>query len=87
MRLRGRKVLITGAASGIGLATAGLFAREGASIGLIDHNGEALKKAGAGLRDEGHLVAMAGADVASEPEVAAARSEAWTGLSMRPAPT
>lgn len=72
MRLRGRKVLITGAASGIGLATAGLFAREGASIGLIDHNGEALEKAGAGLRDEGHLVAMAGADVASEPEVAAA---------------
>ena len=72
MRLRGRKVLITGAASGIGLATAALFAREGASVALIDSNGEALEKAGSGLRDKGYQVAIAGADVASEPEVAAA---------------
>ena len=72
MRLRGRKVLITGAASGIGLATAALFAREGASVALIDSNGEALEKAGSGLRDEGHQAAIAGADVTSEPEVAAA---------------
>jgi NAD(P)-dependent dehydrogenase (short-subunit alcohol dehydrogenase family) len=70
VRLPGRKVLITGAASGIGLATAGLFAREGASVALIDSNGEALEKVGSGLRDEGHQAAMAGADVASEPEVA-----------------
>ena len=72
MRLRGRKVLITGAASGIGLATAALFAREGATVALIDSNGEALEKAGSGLRDEGHQVAIAGADVTSAPEVAAA---------------
>jgi 2-hydroxycyclohexanecarboxyl-CoA dehydrogenase len=37
-RLTGRAALITGAARGIGRATAGVFAREGARLGLIDHN-------------------------------------------------
>ncbi len=35
-RLAGRKILITGAASGIGRATANLFAGEGASLALLD---------------------------------------------------
>jgi NAD(P)-dependent dehydrogenase (short-subunit alcohol dehydrogenase family) len=35
-RLAGRKILITGAASGIGRATANLFAAEGASLALLD---------------------------------------------------
>ena len=35
-RLKGRRVLITGAASGIGAATARLFHSEGASLALID---------------------------------------------------
>jgi NAD(P)-dependent dehydrogenase (short-subunit alcohol dehydrogenase family) len=41
-RLEGRRVLITGAASGIGLATAELFAREGARLFLIDWSADAL---------------------------------------------
>ena len=35
-RLRGRRILITGAASGIGRRTAELFAAEGAALTLLD---------------------------------------------------
>ena len=45
-RLKGRKVLITGAASGIGKATAELFAREGAAIALFDINADGLARVG-----------------------------------------
>lgn len=38
MRLKGRRIVITGAASGIGRATAELFAREGATIAILDMN-------------------------------------------------
>ena len=37
-RLRGRHVVITGAASGIGRAIAELFHREGAKLALIDRD-------------------------------------------------
>lgn len=42
-RLRNRRIVITGAASGIGLATARLFAAEGAALTLLDRNGPALQ--------------------------------------------
>lgn len=45
MRLGGRRVLVTGAASGIGLATVQLFMEEGASVTLVDVNEEALGRA------------------------------------------
>lgn len=41
-RLQGRRVIITGAASGIGAATARRFHEEGAKLALIDVNEEAL---------------------------------------------
>jgi NAD(P)-dependent dehydrogenase (short-subunit alcohol dehydrogenase family) len=41
MQLNGKTALITGAAGGIGRATALLFAREGAAISLVDLNREA----------------------------------------------
>ena len=41
-RLSGRRILITGAGSGIGRATARLFAAEGAALTLLDRNAEGL---------------------------------------------
>jgi NAD(P)-dependent dehydrogenase (short-subunit alcohol dehydrogenase family) len=42
-RLQGRRILITGAASGIGAATARLFRAEGARLALIDRQEQALQ--------------------------------------------
>lgn len=42
-RLDGRRILITGAASGIGLATCRRFVAEGASIALLDRDSKALE--------------------------------------------
>jgi NAD(P)-dependent dehydrogenase (short-subunit alcohol dehydrogenase family) len=44
-RLHGRHIVITGAGSGIGLATARLFTAEGARLALLDRNAEAVAAA------------------------------------------
>lgn len=44
LRLKGRRVLVTGAASGIGRSTAELFAREGAAVALLDRDKEKLQE-------------------------------------------
>lgn len=56
MLLKDKVAIITGAASarGLGFATAKLFAKNGASVIIIDLNGEASKAAAAAL-GEGHL--------------------------------
>jgi NAD(P)-dependent dehydrogenase (short-subunit alcohol dehydrogenase family) len=70
-RLQGKRTIVTGAASGIGRASAHLFAREGASVLLIDRSAEAVEAVAAEIRGTGaNAVAMA-ADAGSEAEVKA----------------
>ena len=50
----GKVVIVTGAASGMGRATARLFADEGASVALIDVNEEPLQAVLGEIRDAGY---------------------------------
>ena len=54
--LRGKRCLITGAASGIGRSTAIAAADQGAELFLTDRNGEGLERVAAEIRDAGGRV-------------------------------
>ncbi len=68
--LAGRFAVVTGGASGIGLATAQRLAGSGARVAVWDRVAAAADAAVAGLPGEGHLAATL--DVSVEAEVAAA---------------
>lgn len=63
MRLEGKTAVVTGAASGIGLAIANLFAREGAAIVAADWNRERLDAAVAGMSTTGGTVTGSQGDI------------------------
>lgn len=67
--LEGKTAFITGAASGIGEATARLFAQEGARLFLTDWNAGQGEKLAAELRAHGHEVHFKAADVSDETSV------------------
>ena len=52
----GKVALVTGASSGMGLASARLFAEAGAAVVLADINEDAVKQAAADLKEKGELV-------------------------------
>ena len=56
MRLEGKVAVVTGAASGMGLAIATRFAAEGASIVVADWNGDRLDEAIAAIKAEGGMI-------------------------------
>jgi NAD(P)-dependent dehydrogenase (short-subunit alcohol dehydrogenase family) len=71
-RLKGKTAIISGGATGMGAASARLFAVEGAAVGVIDRNVEAGEALVAELTAKGHRAVFARADVSSKAEVEAA---------------
>jgi 3alpha(or 20beta)-hydroxysteroid dehydrogenase len=67
--LEGRRALVTGAARGIGEATARRFCEQGARVVLTDRDGDAVEAAAAKLRDAGYDAHGRGLDVTDEAEV------------------
>jgi NAD(P)-dependent dehydrogenase (short-subunit alcohol dehydrogenase family) len=63
--------LVTGAASGIGLATAKAFAEAGAAVALVDVNDAAVRSAAADMVAAGHKAIGIHCDVADDANVAA----------------
>ncbi len=75
LSLDGRVAMITGAASGIGLAVAGAFGRNGAKIGLLDNRAEKVEEATLNLRAEGIEVEPLVADVSKADQVESATEQ------------
>lgn len=67
---KGQVALVTGAAAGIGLATAHAFAAAGASVVLSDVNEQALQEAVTAIQAAGHTAIGIACDVADEAQAA-----------------
>ena len=68
MRLKGKVAIVTGAGSGIGQATALLFAEEGAKIVVADINSEGGEATAAEIRKKGSEAIFVRADIAKQDE-------------------
>jgi NAD(P)-dependent dehydrogenase (short-subunit alcohol dehydrogenase family) len=71
MQLEGKVAIITGAATGIGRATALLFAGEGASVVIADVNEDDAQRTVANIEDEGGSARFVQADVSEAEDVQA----------------
>jgi 3-oxoacyl-[acyl-carrier protein] reductase len=81
--LEDRRVVITGAGSGIGRETAKVCAREGARVGVLDIAPDAAKQTVSEVESAGGAGLALVADLTDEPQVEAAVGEAvaaWGGL-------
>jgi NAD(P)-dependent dehydrogenase (short-subunit alcohol dehydrogenase family) len=83
--IAGRSALVTGAASGIGLAYAETMAEAGVKVTLADIDAEGAEREAARLRSEGADARAATCDVSDLAQVAAAfdgHMAAWGGLDI-----
>jgi NAD(P)-dependent dehydrogenase (short-subunit alcohol dehydrogenase family) len=70
-RLKGRRIVVTGAGSGIGRRTAEMFSQEGAAVALLDRDTDGLRETESRSGGSVHAV-----DVTQESSVAAAVAQA-----------
>ena len=70
-RLEGKRAIVTGAGSGIGRASALLFAREGAAVLAVDRTREAVEETAAQVGATGGKAIAMAADAGDEAEVQA----------------
>ena len=81
LNLDGRRILITGAASGIGRATAVLVSRLSGSVAAVDQNREGLEQTVASLEGGGHTLHSCDLrDIGSIPEWLPKLAEQWGPL-------
>jgi NAD(P)-dependent dehydrogenase (short-subunit alcohol dehydrogenase family) len=78
MTLTGKRALVTGASSGIGLAMARRFASAGARVALLGYEADALESARDAMPGSGHLSLVA--DVRSRSELVLARDALEAGF-------
>lgn len=69
MRLQDKVCLVTGAGSGIGEATALLFAREGGRVAVVDKDSDSARETAESIRKEGGDALAVTADVSSSSDV------------------
>jgi NAD(P)-dependent dehydrogenase (short-subunit alcohol dehydrogenase family) len=82
-RLSGKNIVVTGAASGIGRASAIRFAAEGSQVALLDRNAEGLRETAALIQADGGICAEGLLDLTDEGAVKTVISkiaEQWGAL-------
>lgn len=82
MRLKNKTALITGGNSGIGLATAKLFAAEGARVAITGRNAETLSAAASQLGQDALALRADSTDIAATGRAIGEAAEAFGGLDV-----
>src|SRR5437867_12012605 len=67
--MQGRVVVVTGAATGLGLSTAEVLARRGAAVTLVDLNAERVTAEARRLADEGTAAEAQAVDLTDQGQV------------------
>lgn len=81
-RLKGKRALITGGTTGIGLETARQFLNEGARVAITGKNPATLEAAQKELGSEVLVIASDASDVAAQKQVATTLEKAFGGLDV-----
>jgi dihydroanticapsin dehydrogenase len=76
MRLKGKSAIVTGASSGIGRATADLFAEEGARVVVVDIDAKGGEETTRTIRDKGGVAHFVHADISKETDAKKVSDEA-----------